>query len=74
MHILVTDRGRVVAELRLPDPSQWNDSPAARARARLAADGHLRVAEHAAPAYQTSPIKARRGLAIDMLDADRGEG
>ena len=73
-HVLVTDRGRVVAELRLPDTSQWNDSPAQRARARLAAEGHLRIAETAAPAYQRSPIKARSGLALEMLGADRGEG
>ncbi len=73
-HILVTDRGRVVAELRLPDYTQWNDAPAHRARARLAAEGHLRIAEHHAPAYQRSPVKARAGLAQEMLDADRGNG
>ena len=73
-HILVTDRGRVIAELRLPDTSQWNDSPAQRARARLAAEGHLRIAERAARTYQRSPIKAPSGLALEMLGADRGEG
>lgn len=72
-HVLITDRGRVVAELRLPDASQWNDNPAMRARARLAAEGHLRIAEGAAPAYQSSPIKSRAGLAKEMLDADRGD-
>jgi len=72
-HILVTDRGRVVAELRQPDASQWNASPAERARARLAADGHLRIAEAAAPGYQRSPIKSRRGLAQELIDADREE-
>lgn len=72
-HVLITDRGRVVAELRLPDASQWNDSPAARARARLAAGGHLRIAENATPAYQRSPIKSQAGLAKEMLDADRGD-
>ncbi len=35
-HILVTDRGRVVAELRSPDTSAWRDSPTDKARARLA--------------------------------------
>lgn len=73
-HVLVTDRGRVVAELRLPDASQWTDTPANRARARLAAEGHLRIAESPAPAYQRSPVKAQAGLAQEMLDADRGNG
>ncbi|MEO5815412.1 MAG: type II toxin-antitoxin system prevent-host-death family antitoxin [Gemmatimonadaceae bacterium] len=72
-HILVTDRGRVVAELRTPDASQWSDSPRERARARLAAGGNLRVAESNASVYQRSPVKARSGLAQDLLDADRGD-
>ena len=72
-HVLVTDRGRVVAELRLPDPAQWNDSPAQRARARLAAEGHLRVAETRTAVYQVSPVTSHQGLAQAMLDADRGE-
>ncbi len=72
-HILVTDRGRVVAELRKPDASQWSGSPREMARARLAADGHLRVAETVAPVYQRSPVQAPDGLAKDLLDADRGD-
>ncbi len=73
-HILVTDRGRVVAELRSPDASVWAESPTDRARARLASQGHLRVAESRTTSYQASPVKGRRGLAQEMLDAERGEG
>ena len=73
-HILVTDRGRVVAELRAPDASVWAQSPAEQARARLAAKGNLRVAEHRPTPYQASPIKGTRGLAREMLDAERGDG
>ena len=72
-HVLVTDRGRVIAELRRPDAAQSLASPQERARARLAAEGHLRVAENATPAYQRSPVKSRSGLARELLDAERGE-
>ena len=71
--VLVTDRGRVVAELRSPTASRWAESPQERAIARLAAGGELRVAERRAPAYQRSPVKSRAGLARQLLDEDRGE-
>jgi antitoxin (DNA-binding transcriptional repressor) of toxin-antitoxin stability system len=71
--ILVTDRGHVVAELRRPDTSQWAASPQERALAKLASDGHLRLAESPAPPYQASPIRSARGLARQLLDEDRGE-
>lgn len=51
-HILVTDRGRAMAEFHQPDASLWNASPSERTRPRLAAEGHLRIAEAIAPAYQ----------------------
>ena len=73
-HILVTDRGRVVAELRSPDTSAWSDSAEDKARARLAAQGNLRVAQNRTTSYQVSPVKGSRGLAQEMLDAERGEG
>jgi prevent-host-death family protein len=43
--LLITDRGRVVAELRSPDTAARVISPQDRAFARLAGDGSLRVAE-----------------------------
>ena len=72
-HILVTDRGRVVAELRSPDAAQWAATPAERALARLAGQGNLRVSENPAPTYAPSPIKGAPGLARELLDAERGE-
>src|SRR5437588_12873758 len=71
--VLVTDRGRVIAELRRPDAAQWNDSPQERALARLAASGHLRIAEPRAAPYQRSPAKSRKGLAQGLLDEDRND-
>ena len=73
-HILVTDRGRVVAELRLPDATALRESPADRARARLAAHGNLRVAQRRTSTYEVSPVRCSRGLAQEMLEAERGEG
>ena len=70
---LVTDRGRVVAELRRPDVGAWAATPAQRALARLAAQGSLRVAERPRPTYGHSPLKSRAGLSKALIDADRGE-
>ena len=70
---LVTDRGRVVAEIRRPDAGQWSVSPEDRALARLAAEGHLRVAEKSKFPYRTSPLKSPKGLARQLIDEDRGE-
>ncbi len=72
-HILVTDRGRVIAELRQPSMSDASASPREQGWARLLAGGHLRVAETPASIYQRSPVKARPGLAREMLDAERGD-
>ena len=69
--VLVTDRGRVIAELRRPDAAQSNDSPQERALARLAASGHLRIAEPRAAPYPRSPAKSRKGLAQGLLDDGR---
>lgn len=71
--VLVTDRGRVVAELRRPDASRWAESPQERALARLAAGGQLRVAERTASAYQLSTVTSRAGLARQLLDEERGD-
>lgn len=71
--VLVTDRGRVVAELRRPDASQWSESPQERAMARLAAEGHLRVAEAASTPYARSPLKSHKGLAQQLLDEGRSD-
>jgi antitoxin (DNA-binding transcriptional repressor) of toxin-antitoxin stability system len=70
---LVTDRGRVVAELRRPDAAPWIVPAEERALARLAADGHLRIAERPAFRYQRSPVRAPKGTAQRLIDEDRGE-
>src|SRR5688572_11138506 len=70
---LVTDRGRVVAELRSPDAGQHLVSPEDRAFARLAAAGHLRVAERPAAPYPRSPLRSKDGLAATILNEGRGE-
>jgi antitoxin (DNA-binding transcriptional repressor) of toxin-antitoxin stability system len=70
---LVTDRGRVVAELRSPDTGQHPVSSEDRAFARLAAAGHLRVAERPAVPYPLSPLRSEDGLAASILNEGRGE-
>lgn len=70
--ILVTDRGRVVAELRSPGTVGTAGNAADRALTDLAAIGRLRLAEDRAK-YEVSPITGRAGLAQELLDADRSE-
>jgi antitoxin (DNA-binding transcriptional repressor) of toxin-antitoxin stability system len=70
---LVTDRGRVVAELRRPDAGPLVLSTEERALARLAADGNLRVAERPSMTYRESPLRSPEGLAQQLIDEDRGE-
>ena len=73
--VLVTDRGRVVAELRLPDATTWGRAAhgADAALARLAATGHLRLAEPATDPYPASPIRSPAGLARRLLEEERGK-
>lgn len=70
---LVTDRGRVVAELRNPDASVGDASPEQVALIRLAATGQLRIAERPAAAYRKSPISSPSGTARKLIERDRGE-
>jgi antitoxin (DNA-binding transcriptional repressor) of toxin-antitoxin stability system len=70
---LVTDRGRVVAELRRPDAGQWVVTPEERALARLAGTGNLKVAERRTGPYRPSPLRSPKGLAQQLLDEERGE-
>ena len=68
---LVTDRGRVVAELRRPDGGVMEDSPVDRAFSRLAASGALRLAERPVNPYTASPLRLPDGSALELLNADR---
>lgn len=70
---LVTDRGRVIAELRQPGAVGSSGNAEDRALAQLAATGMLRIAERPSPKYRPSPITSKKGTAKKLLDADRGE-
>lgn len=72
--ILVTDRGRVVAELRPPGLGMREESDIDRALRRLADTGALRVGEpHDRDAYRASPVRARSGTASRLLAEERDE-
>ena len=71
--VLVTDRGRVVAELRSPTVAVRPSSPLERAVADLAAQGVLRVAEPTSDPYPASPLAAPDGTARALLSAERDE-
>lgn len=73
--VLVTDRGRVVAELRPPGPAERGASPAELRYRKLVDRGLLRPA--AAPGsidWTALPIlRLRRGSSKELLDAEREE-
>ncbi len=72
--VLVTDRGRVVAELRKPDGGTFAESKIDRALARMAAAGGLRLAERPMFRYPESPISPMPdGTAQALIDAGREE-
>jgi antitoxin (DNA-binding transcriptional repressor) of toxin-antitoxin stability system len=72
--ILVTDRGHVVAELRVPGPLVAAESEADRALRRLSDTGALRIGEpHDKHAYQKSPLRAPSGTARTLLGEERDE-
>jgi antitoxin (DNA-binding transcriptional repressor) of toxin-antitoxin stability system len=73
--VLVTDRGRVVAELRPPGPAERGASPEDVRSWRLVERGLLRPA--AAPGsfdWAGAPrIRLASGTSKELLDAERGE-
>jgi antitoxin (DNA-binding transcriptional repressor) of toxin-antitoxin stability system len=71
--VLVTDRGRVVAELRQPGLAPIALSRMDRALAELAADGALRLAERPTEPYPVSPLESPAGTAGRLLNEDRDE-
>ena len=71
--LLITDRGRVIAELRSPDAAGRLVSRQERALTRLAEEGHLRLAERPSYTYRASPLKAPKGLAKELINEGRGE-
>ncbi|GAB1342998.1 type II toxin-antitoxin system Phd/YefM family antitoxin [Gemmatimonas sp.] len=71
--VLVTDRGRVIAELRQPGLSGPALSPVDQKLAALAAKGVLRLAERPKWPYQASPVRLPAGTAAQLLTEDRDE-
>jgi prevent-host-death family protein len=72
--VLVTDRGRVVAELRAAPETARAESAMDRGLRLLAARTPLAVREpHEPSVYVASPLHAADGTARALLDAERGE-
>jgi len=72
--LLVTDRGRVVAELRQPGTGTLlAASTEEQALGRMASGGGLRLAEKKVESYPPSPIRSAPGTANDLLRQERGE-
>lgn len=73
--ILVTDRGRVVAEIRTPVEQQLGDSPVDRALARMAARGEVRLARRPKMPLPKLPggPPVPPGTAMEMINLDRGD-
>lgn len=66
--VLVTDRGRVIAELRRPGAIALASTPIDRALARMAAEGAMRIGEPHANPYPESPLASATGTASRILD------
>ena len=72
--VLVTDRGRVVAELRAPAEAEWRETDLDRRLRRLGERVPLVVGEaHDPAAYRISPVRVARGTARTLLAEEREE-
>jgi antitoxin (DNA-binding transcriptional repressor) of toxin-antitoxin stability system len=72
--LLVTDRGRVVAELRAPVEAEWQETDLDRRLRRLGERTPLVVGEaHDPEAYRVSPVRVPRGTARTLLAEEREE-
>lgn len=71
--VLITDRGRVVAELRAPGHAPPAASRSDRALSQLASSGALRLRETTVTPYEASPLRAPAGAALQLLDELRDE-
>ena len=72
--VLVTDRGRVIAELRGASEAARPESAVDRGLRLLGARTALTVREaHDPGAYATSSLHAPDGTARTLLDAERGD-
>ena len=71
--VLVTDRGRVIAELRQPGLTAAPLSPIDQKLADLAAKGVMKLAERCKWKYEASPVRLPAGTAAELLAEDRDE-
>lgn len=72
-HFLVTDRGRVIAELRQPHvDSTTTASPEQAARRELLVSGELRAAEQPRSGYRRTNVTLPAGAGAELLDWVRG--
>lgn len=73
-HYLVTDRGRVVAELRQPGAgAEAALTPDERVRREMAAAGELLLAERPRMPLRRTGVTLPDGTAAEMLDWVRGD-
>lgn len=72
--VLVTDRGRVVAQLCAVRDEVSPPHSAERGLARLSSSGALRVAERPAAPYAASPISVPPLTSQTLLDEARDDG
>ena len=73
--VIVTDRGRVVAEVRPPGTSVPPEFPTDRALRRLSEGGGLVVGERHEPgAYVPSPLSCPEGTSAQLLAEERRDG
>ena len=71
---LVTDRGRVVAELRPPTSDDDKHlSAQEQGMLRMARAGELRLAERPRQSYGRGPVQMPDGTAQELLDWVRGD-
>jgi prevent-host-death family protein len=72
--VLVTDRGKVIAELRGAPETARPESALDRGLRLLGGWAALTVREpHDPAAYAASPVRSAQGTARSLLDAERGE-
>ncbi|MGQ0767177.1 MAG: type II toxin-antitoxin system Phd/YefM family antitoxin [Gemmatimonadota bacterium] len=72
---LVTDRGRVVAELRPPGSQASTPlAPVDLGRRRLIDAGELRVSEMPRSPYRRRGVKLPEGASRELIDWVRGDG
>jgi antitoxin (DNA-binding transcriptional repressor) of toxin-antitoxin stability system len=71
--VLVSDRGRVVAELHEPTPGYASDTPMDPKLAEWIEAGVLRMPTSPRSKLPLSPVRLDDGIAARLLDEDRGE-